>query len=528
VSSHVQQLSAAARQAVQANNWAQVKTCARAILDRSRDNAEGYFLLGLVEKAANRIEPAIKSFTRAIRSDDSRYDAAVELAAQLLRAARHREATALLQRYEPLLNNSPVYLDMAGTVYTNAGFPEKAWPLYMKANELQPGIDILQANLAACSVFVGKIDEAQDIYRQLLKKIPNHQRNHYELSRLARATNNEHVDAMTGVLKSTSLPPERNIYIYYAIGKELEDLERWDEAFEYYKRAGDAARSVADYDVQTDIKLIDKVIEVCNADWIADEPNNATIEATPDASQKTPVFVVGLPRTGTTLTERILTSHSMVESVGESFFMQSVIKRESRVMTTDSMNPGIVEATAKKDIQRIARGYMEAIEYRFGDKPFFIEKFPENFLYLGFIAKAFPDAKIVHLKRDPMDTCFAMFKQSFFRYAYSLDDLGRYYVAYHRLYEHWRTLLGERMIEVEYEQLVSDQEPQTRSLLDKLGLGFEEACLNFEKNKSASNTASTVQIREKIHGRSVRRWKRFEKQLEPLRNYLENAGISVD
>lgn len=524
VSSHIQQLSAAARQAVQANDWRQVKTCAKAILDRSRDNAEGYFLLGLVEKAANRIEPAIKSFSRAIRSDDSRYDAAVELAAQLLRAARHGEATTLLQRYEPLLKNSPLYLDMAGTVYTNAGLPENAWPLYIKANELQPGIDMLQANLAACSVFVGKIDEAQDIYRQLLKKNPNHQRNHYELSRLARATNSEHVDAMTAVLNSTSLPPERNIYIYYAIGKELEDLERWDEAFEYYRRAGDAAKSVADYDVQTDITLIDKVIEVCNADWIVDMPSGAM----PDSNEKTPVFVVGLPRTGTTLTERILTSHSMVESVGESFFMQIVIKRESRVMTTDGMNPAIVEAAAKKDIRRIGKGYMEAIEYRFGDKPFFIEKFPENFLYLGFIAKAFPDAKIVHLKRDPMDTCFAMFKQSFFRYAYSLDDLGRYYVAYHRLYEHWRELLGERMIEVEYEQLVSDQEPQTRRLLDKLGLGFEEACLNFEKNKSASNTASTVQIREKIHGRSVRRWKRFEKQLEPLRNDLENAGISVE
>jgi hypothetical protein len=228
------------------------------------------------------------------------------------------------------------------------------------------------------------------------------------------------------------------------------------------------------------------------------------------------------------LTERILTSHSLVESVGESFFIQAIIKRESRVITADTMNPAIVDAVSKKDMRRISKGYLEAITYKFGDRPFFIEKFPENFLYLGFIAKAFPNARIIHLKRNPMDTCFALYKQSFFRYAYTLEDLGAYYVAYHRLYEHWRDLLKDRMIEIEYENLVGDQEPQTRQLLDKLGLEFEEGCLSFEKNKTASNTASTVQIREKIHGRSVLRWKNYEKQLQPLRARLESAAIEVD
>jgi len=524
VNDHINQVSQQARQAVRAKNWPHVKACAKEILKRSRDNAEGHFLLGLAHKGANQIDQASKSFSRSIRADEGRYDAAVELAGIYLRSSRHGEAAELLQRYEPLLQNSPLYLDMAGTIYTNAGLPERAWPLYRKANDLQPGVDLLQANLAACSVFVGKIDEAKEIYGQLLDKHPFHQRNHYELSRLARATDSEHVDAMKAVLETTNLPPEKNIYAYYAIGKELEDLERWDEAFEYYKKGGDAAASVADYDVQDDVKLIDKMIEVCDEDWLRNNP----MDASSNDSGKTPVFVVGLPRTGTTLTERILTSHSQVEGVGESFFMQIVIKRESRVVTADGMNPAIVDAAANKDIQRIAKGYLEAINYKLGDKPFFIEKFPENFLYLGFIAKAFPDARIVHLKRNPMDTCFAMYKQSFFRYAYTLDDLGPYYVAYHRLYEHWRDLFKDRMIEIEYEKLVSDQEPETRQLLDKLGMEFEEGCLNFEQNKNASNTASTVQIREKIHGRSVLRWKCFENQLVPLKACLESAGIRTD
>jgi tetratricopeptide (TPR) repeat protein len=520
---YIQQVSGAARQAARARNWPQVKACAKEILNRSRDNAEGHFLLGLAEKGLGRTEQATTSFSRALKSDSSRYDAAVELAGLHLRASRHGDATELLQSYESHLGNSPVYLDMAGTIYTNAGLPERAWPLYRKANDLQPGVDSLQANLAACSVFVGKIDEAKTIYGQLLEKHPGHQRNHYELARLATASDRKHVDEMMAALNASSLPPEKNIYAYYAIGKELEDLQLWDEAFEYFEKGGKAAASVSNYDVEDDIRLIDKMIQVCDANWMADKP----VEKAVTDRKKTPIFVVGLPRTGTTLTERILTSHSAVESVGESFFIQIMLKRESGVTTSDGMNPAIVDAIAKKDIRRVSNGYLDAIKYKFGDKPFFVEKFPENFLYLGFIAKAFPDARIVHLKRNPMDTCFAMFKQSFFRYAYTLDDLGPYYLAYQRLYEHWRELLQDRMIEVEYEKLVSDQEPETRKLLDRLGLEFENACLNFENNASASNTASTVQIREKMHGRSVRRWKHFEEQLQTLRACLENGSLKI-
>jgi len=513
-----------ARRAVQAKNWPQVKSCAREIISRSRDSAEGYFLLGLFEKAANRREQAEKAFSRAMSLEKGRYDAAVELAGQYLRSHRHGEAVALLGQYESLMDNSPVYLDMAGTIYTNAGVPEKGWPLYKRANELQPDVSSLQENLAACSVYVGKIEDARDLYRKLLETSPNHQRNHYELSRLAKAEDSRHVDQMKTVLESKRLKPEQNIYLYYALGKELEDLERWDEAFDYYKRAGDGAASVANYDVETDVALIDKVIEVCDSDWLV----NGAIQRDSAEPEKVPVFIVGLPRTGTTLTERILSSHSQVESAGESFFMQIVIKQVSGVRTTDSISPAIIAEAAKKDIARIADGYLQAISYRLGDNSLFIEKLPENFLYLGFIAKAFPHARMIHLNRNPMDACFAMYKQSFFRYAYALDDLGPYYVAYNRLHEHWRKTLGERLIEVDYEAMVNDQENQTRRLLDAIGLQFEPACLSFEKNRAASNTASTVQIREKIHTRSVYRWKRFENQLAPLRSHLEAAGIKVD
>ena len=517
------QLSSSARRAAQAKDWATVNACAREILNKDRKSPEGYFLSGLVEKAARRAERAADAFSKAIALDAGRYDAAIELAGQNAILLRHADALDLLRRYASRLGNSPLYLDMAANTYSRLGLHAQAWPLYQKANELQPGVTLFQANRAACAVYLGKIDEAKSIYQSLLQRYPNHQRNHYQLSQLERAENWSHVEQMQEILKVTKLPPDKNIFMHYAIGKELEDLEKWDEAFHHYKLAGDAVAGVANYDVGSDIELIDKIIEVCNADWLA-----AGIERTrADDQRKKPIFVVGLPRTGTTLTERIISSHSLVESADETFFMQIAIRRVSGVESRENTNPAIIGAAAKKDIGLIAQEYLNAVDYRLGDRPMFIDKLPDNFLYLGFIAKAFPNAHMIHLRRNPMDACFAMYKQSFFKFAYTLENVGRYYVAYDRLHSHWRDVLKDRLIEVEYESLVADQEGQTRGLLDKLGLDFEQACLDFEQNKAPSATASSVQVREKVHTRSVNKWKNFTNQLRPLRDYLENAGISV-
>ena len=181
------------------------------------------------------------------------------------------------------------------------------------------------------------------------------------------------------------------------------------------------------------MQLIDKIIDVCSADWLAAGAN----ETSSNEWRKTPMFIVGLPRTGTTLTERILSSHSQVESVGETEFVQMVLRRESGVKTTEKMNAAIVEAVARKKINLLSDGYLNAVSYRLGDNPFFIDKLPFNYLYLGFIAKAFPHARIVRLKRNPMDACFAMYKQVFtwaYKFSYTFDGLARYYVAYDRLF----------------------------------------------------------------------------------------------
>jgi len=520
-------ISTTARRAVQVRDWATVDACANEILRQDQASAEGHFLSGLVLKVANKPAKAAQAFEKALSLDADRYDVAVELANQYSIARRNGDAAALLAKYEDKLHNSPMYLDLAGTIYSDIGMPLKAWPLYQKAIALQPGVDLFQANLAACGVYLGKIEESRTIYRALLNRFPGHRRNHYQLSRLGKAKDSSHVDQMKEILRTGDDSPEKNIFMYYAIGKELEDLEQWEEAFEFYQQGGDAVTSVASYDVADDIAVIDKIIEVCNADWLASDDELST----GDSSDKTPIFIVGLPRTGTTLTERIVSSHSQVASLGETQFLQMVIRRESGVQSVENINPEMIEVVAGNELWPVAEGYLDAVRYRLGDEPMFIDKLPFNFLFLGFIVKAYPDARIIHLGRNPMDACFSMYKQVFtwaYKFSYSLERLGQYYVAYDRLRNHWREVLQDRLIEVEYEALVTDQEGQTRILLDRLGLEFEESCLNFQDNTSPSATASSVQVRNKVNTASVGKWTRFATQLQPLKEHLESAGISLD
>ena len=522
--SDLAELRASARRSVQLQEWMNVEHCAAELLRRNPRDPEGHFLAGLSEKAAGRTHRAVERFERALALDPERYDAAVELADQYSATARHPEAFALLRRYEASLDNSPRYLDLAGRVYARIGIHERAWPLHRRANELQPGVPSIMANLAASSVKMARFAEALELYQELLRRMPGHQRNHYELSRLRQATGDSHVNQMKALLETSGLPPERNIYLYYAIGKELEDLECWDEAFEYYRKAGDAATSISDYDVGQDVALIEKVMEACNPTWLA----VGAASKKPMRAHKTPIFIVGLPRTGTTLAERILSSHSRVESIGETMQVPATLCRLSGVSAANEISAAIVDRVAHVDAELLATGYFRSVRHRLGDKPMFIEKYPENFTFLGFISRAWPDAKLLYLRRNPLDACFALYKQSYFRYAYTLENLGRYYVAHDRLLHHWRSVLGHRLIELQYESLVFDQEASTHRLLTALDLDFESACLHFEANPAASATASSVQVRQPMHAHSVGRWRHFEAQLRPLRKILEDAGIRIE
>ncbi|GHA11373.1 sulfotransferase [Arenicella chitinivorans] len=494
------------------------------ILNVEPNSPEGLFLRGLSSRAQGHADAAISALQAAFSQDPARYDAAVELAAIYSLQRQNSKAADLLERVVPLLNNSPRYLDLAGTVYTEIGLIDKAYPLFVKAAEIQPGIDVFEANLATCSVYLGKIDEGIALYESLLQRNPSHRKNHYQLSRLRKAENETHIAQMQDLLLDPNVDPRRNVPLLFAIAKELEDLQRWPESFTYYQRGCDAISQQLSYRVEDDVALIDQLIETCSEQWVADQ------NLAHDKAEPTPIFIVGLPRTGTTLVERIISSHSEVESLGETLFLPRILQSLGSQVGGKPLSAQTIRDLGKKDLSGLPGAYLNQVGYRLQGAPMFIEKLPFNFLYAGFVAKTWPHAKFVHLVRQPMDACFSMYKQVFtgaYPYSYRLADLGRYYVAYDRLRQHWQRVLGDRFIEVEYEALVTDQAAQTTDLLRSLSLEYEPQCLQFERNQAPSATASSVQVRSGVHSGSVNKWRRYEAELAPLRAVLEANGITV-
>lgn len=516
-----EQLSLIARQAVQKNQWQKVSDAANNIISINSKSAEGFFLLGLSDKYLHKQSKAMSLFAVALEIDSNRYDAAIELAQQYSLMRRNTDACHLLDEYTTKLSNSSVYANLAGMIYTEIGLPEKAYPLYQQAVFLQPRVSSFVANLAEVCVYLGKIEEASILYKQLIKNSPYHQGNHYQLSRLTKANSYKHIAEMKNVLAKNKQSHDKNIFLYYAIGKELEDLEDWDEAFDFYKKGANAISHLVNYDIKIDISIIESVIKQSTPDWLNKVGDTIQID-------KQPIFIVGLPRTGSTLCERIISSHSNVSSLGETLFIPMLLKQFSNVNTSEKMSLTIIEALADINIQNLSEKYINCVSYRFGDEDYFIDKLPMNILYLGFIVKAFPNAKIVYLNRNPMDACFAMYKQVFtwaYKYSYSLNDLAEYYVAFSSLIEHWNDVLGDNFITIDYESLVSEPEQQITKLLGKLGLPFEAQCIDISKNKAPSTTASSVQVRSGINIKSVNRWKKFSAHLAPIYEHLHQNGL---
>ena len=520
---NIEQLSQSARQAIAQRNGRVLHDSFTQILQIDPKNAEGHFLKGIFFKVQQKRAVATSALSTAFELDNGRYDAAVELADLLAARQDYDAAKDLLKQSEEAMKNSPYYLNFAGEIYTRLGLHDAAWPLFKAANDIQKDAIPIETNLAASAAKVGRYDVAQDYYSKLLSDTPEHQRHHFEMSRLSKAKDTQHIQAMEALLEQNGPPSALNIFLYFALGKEYEDLEDWDKAFHYLAMgnrfaAEQAAKS--GYTARADIDVLETIRDACDVDWLGEDEK-------PVPSDRTPIFIVGLPRTGTTLVERIISSHSQVETLGESFFLDEAIKRAAGGAFSRDVTQEIIHRAAKTPARDILSDYLNTVSYRASGSKYFIEKLPLNFLNVGFILKAMPQAKIVVLDRKPMDACFAMFKQPYFRFSYDLDGLADYYIAFDQLRQHWQSIAGDRIVWIAYEDLVHDVDAQIQALITDIGLDFEPACLDFHLSKTASATASFAQIRQKAHTGSVNKWLKFKDHLQPLAKKLEAAGIDV-
>jgi Flp pilus assembly protein TadD len=494
------------------------------VADNPKD-AEGHFLLGIAASSAGRVQAGIQHVGQAVALDpQGEYRA--QLAKLFTLVRRDGEAATTLRDAERALPSDALSRDTMGCVYARLGDHAAALPHFVEAVRLEPRNTEYRYNHAVTLNFLGRTDEADAALEALLALAPGDARAHHLLAGLRKHTpERNHVERLGRTLARTRDNSGR-LLLGYALAKELEDIGEPDDALDKLCAANAEHRSTLPYDFARDAAVFDAI----EASW----PALANAPAT-ETSLEAPIFIIGMPRTGTTLVDRIVSSHPDVESAGELQAMPLAVKKAAGTRSPMVMDPETIAAAAGSDMGAIGRDFLQrASHHRRAPALRFTDKFPGNFHYAGFIAKALPGAKVICLRRSPMDTVLSNFRNLFavssryYDYGYDLLDIAAYYVRFDRLMATWREALPGRIIEVRYEDLVADQEGETRRMLAHCGLEWSDECLSFHTNSAPVSTPSAAQVRRPIYADSVARWKRHADVLEPVRRFFETAGIDID
>lgn len=517
-------LRAEGRGALDSGQWPIARQIGARLLALAPGDPEGHFICGAAAMRLGDLEQATGHLQAAVRANPGAPDYHAELARAHVTAGRVPEAVAAADAAMALSPRSGMVLDMLGVIYGRTNFHEKARQAFARAVECMPDNGPSRFNLASAFAFAGDLDAAEREFEACLRIDPAQWRAYLFLSQLRRQTTvSNHLARLHEVLQRTDNPIAA-LYLHMALAKEYEDLGDYPAAFEHLaagKAAGGRGRG---YSHARDAALFDAIARCF--------PAPASGEATGYPTEE-PIFVIGMPRSGTTLVERILSSHPEVHSAGELRNFLVALHRHvgSPQFLMDSALPARM---ATLDWARLGREYLDSTRPGTGRTPRFVDKLPHNFLHAGFIAQALPNARIVCLRRDPVDTCLSNFRQVFalespyYDYSFDLLDTGRYYVLFDRLIAHWKRVLPGRILELSYEDLVEHQEARTRELLDFCGLSWDARCLQFEQNEAPVATASAVQVRSPMYRTAVQRWKRYEPQLTDLLRLLAEAGVPAD
>lgn len=475
---------------------------------------------GVVAAEQGRIRDGLQLIRSAIEVDPADAEAHAQLGRFLSRLNRNREAVSAAERALALGPTGSLTLDTVGVILSRAGQHERAVSCFEQAVAAEPSRASLHFNLASSLKFLGRFDAAESAYVSCLKQDPRFWRAHSALSQLRRQTvEHNHVERLSTLLAGGEIDPDAELHLRHALAKELEDLGRYAESFAQLAAGKARKRAALGYTFERDRQLFEALVRLIP---MPIEPPS------PSAPADAPIFVVGMPRTGTTLVERILASHSQVASAGESQNFGVLLKRVVGTSSPRVLDVETIGRSLSADLPAVGRAYVE--QTRPSVEPRFVDKMPLNFFYLGHIAHALPNATLVVVRRHPLDTCLSNFRQlfalgfSYYDYAYDLLDTGRYYIAFDRLIAHWRRVLPGRVHEIGYENLIADQRAETERLLDHCGLDWEDGCLAFERNTAAVATASAVQVREPLYARAVGRWRRYEQELQPLIRLLADQG----
>lgn len=475
-----------------------------------------------VRLGEDEAETALELIERAIALSAEPLSLLPRKAYVLMALMRRRDAQAVADRIAGLAGNHDARAWWsAGRIHAQCEDPAAAIECYNVALEAGCNDGGLLYDLASSQFFVGEFDQAEHNLEVLLQRRPTLGDALYLRSSLRRQSRERnHVVDLEARLKTGIPNPVDAAGCLYALAKEHEDLGNWDKAFTALSHGARIKRGTLQYDAAAEREAIDGIRRTYTAQALA-----TGADGHPEVGA---IFIVGMPRTGTTLVERILGCHSAVESAGELPYFAGTLATATRRRIRGNGATSMVEASLEIDFAALGRAYMVGARQAVSGNGMIVDKMPVNFMYCGLIRKALPNARIIHLMRDPMDTCYAVYKTLFqkaYFFSNDMNELAAYYVAYRRLMAHWHAVMPGQILDVHYEDLVTDTEAQARRLLGCCGLDWEPAVLTPDANARASTTASAAQVRQPVHASSVGKWHRFAQGLEPLRKQLQAAGM---
>jgi len=405
-----------------------------------------------------------------------------------------------------------------GLALTRLAMYPEALRQYTRAAELESDDGQHFYNLAAVQRFLGNKEASLSAVARCLELSPDDEDAHLLRAGLKTQTkDNNNIVSLQDAHARAEGQDRKRVRVCYALAKEYEDIGDFEHSFQFLAEGSSLRRSGLEYTPQKDLDSIETLREVYTRS-LFDGHIQGHINAEP-------IFVIGMPRTGTTLVDRILSNHSVVYSAGElPTFSNQMVKHCQKLGGEKPNVPAdLVHISVGVNFEELGTDYIAATRPRTGQTAHFVDKLPLNFLYAGLIHLALPKAKIVLLERDPMDTCYAVYKALFegvYPFSYDLTELANYYVAYRQLIDHWQTVMPGVMHVVKYEDLVTEPKPVIESLLSYCGLSWEDACLKYYDNEQASTTASAVQVRDALYRTSIGKWRNYEKQLAPVAEIL--------
>jgi len=398
-----------------------------------------------------------------------------------------------------------------------SGRAEEALVLLEEATRLNPDDDEAHINLALTLKQLGQTEAAKERLEKLLEIRPACGRAYYHISVIK--PEQKLIPVVEKLVSEPELPNGDAIYCHFALGNLFSSGKFHDQAFEHFLRANTLQRETFTYDAGENTQYVDSLIKVYSKEFFQ-------VKNQFGSASQIPVFIVGMPRSGTTLVEQILSSHDLVHGAGEIRACPAINYSIAHQLSYAKPNPDCMSLIDRKMVEEYSARYLQELTHHCPTAERITDKEPGNFFLIGLIKTLFPHARIIHCQRNPLDNCISAFFHYFtaFQSSFELTELGQFYRDYQRLMAHWQAIFPGEIFTVRYEELVEDQERVSKRMIDHLGLEWDQKCLDFHNNERNVMTPSNLQVRQPIYKNSVNRWRHYEKYIQPLIEVLQQAG----